>query len=177
MQTASQRVFRKNCLTYCREEEHKYFKINTKWNSGAIATDGISSIYADCNSLSLNLGILFSLCSQENHWKKKRKKKKSNNTDFIELCLCLFQAFRTNIPEWETLLFMNASQTSQNTSFNTDCSPPPHRGAKSPHLVQQHLNICIPKHSNFLLLSQLLFLLMLNIIRCNCRFAVSSQQI
>ena len=36
-----------------------------------------------------------------------KKKNKANNSDFTEFCLCSFQAFRTNNPERETLLFMN----------------------------------------------------------------------
>lgn len=86
------------------------------------------------------------VCSYESWWEKKNK---ANNSDFTEFCLCSFQAFRTNNPERETLLFMNSSQASQSTSFNTACSPLPHGGEKIT-TVQQYLNICILKHSDFL---------------------------
>lgn len=122
----------KTCSTHCRKEEHKYF---TSVPNGATAFNG------ECSTDFSNFGILMRV-----HMKVGgEKKNKANNSDFTELCLRSFQAFKTNNPEPETLLFMISSQASQSTSFNTACSPLLHRGK-----TQQYLHICIPKHSDFL---------------------------
>jgi len=137
-QTSSQRVS-ENLFNPPRGGGAPIFYTSAKWNVGAAAFNGERS--TDFS----NFGILMYA-----HMKAGGKKKnKANNSDFTEFCLCSFQAFRTNNPERETLLFMNSSQASQSTSFNTACSPLPHGGEKIT-TVQQYLNICILKHSDFL---------------------------
>lgn len=129
-QTSSQQVS-ENLFNPLQEGGAQIFYISAKRKTGATAFNGERS--TDFS----NFGILMRV-----HMKVGvEKKNKANNSDFTEFCLHSFQAFKTNNPEREALLFMNSSQASQSTSFNTACSPLLHRGKKkNKPTVSSHLH-------------------------------------
>lgn len=136
-------------MTYCREEEHKYFKQTL---SGILVPLPlmVNALLASAISQFEPWHLVFFVFARKLVGKKKKRVTTQISLSFVSVC---FNPSEQTCQNEKPYFFMNSSQTSQNTSFNTGCSPPPQRGEKNPHSVQQHLNICVPKHCNFLLLS------------------------